>query len=154
MFPKYIPKYIRMPTGIRREFRTYEIEILNILISKQMFKFKNKYIQLFRVLPDNSLVSIRREIKKKINLPDKIEDILNTYFNKYKIEEPVKRKYLRKKEDSELVKLRVDKFRANTKKVSLQVLLKPDFKAKFDKRKNDLNLTTEQFIIKLFYDSF
>jgi hypothetical protein len=154
MFPKYIPKYIRMPTGIRREFRTYEIEILNILISKQMYKFKNKCIQLFRVLPDNSLVSIRREIKKKINLPDKIEDILNTYFNKYKIEEPVKRKYLRKKEDSDLVKLRVDKFRANTKKVSLQVLLKPDFKAKFDKRKNDLNLTTEQFIIKLFYDSF
>jgi hypothetical protein len=65
-----------------------------------------------------------------------------------------KRNLNRKKEDSVLVNLRVQKFRANTKKVSLQVLLKPDFKAKFDKRKNDLNLTTEQFIIKLFYNSF
>lgn len=154
MIPKYIPKYIPMPTGIRREFRTYEIEILDILISKQMYKFKNKCIELFKVLPDNSLVFIRREIKKKINRPSRIEDILISYFNKYKIEEPIKKKYLRKKEDSELVKLRVKKFRDSTKKSSLQVLLKTSFKAKFDKKKNDLNLTTEEFIEKLFYKSF
>ena len=146
MLPKYIPKYIRMPTGIRREFRTYEIEILNILIDKQMYKFKNKCIELFRVLPDNSLVAIRKEIKKKINVPGKIEDLLLKYFDRYKIQEPIKRKYIRKKEDPQKDALRVKKYRTQENKTVLQINLKVSLKNKFDKLKKEQGMTSSQFL--------
>lgn len=140
-------------------FKSYQIEILNILDDKNLNSFKKEFKVLTLFITDKTLVFLRNEIKKKINRPDKIEDILISYFKRYNtylytLHLSKKRNLNRKKEDSVLVNLRVQKFRANTKKVSLQVLLKPDFKAKFDKRKNDLNLTTEQFIIKLFYNSF
>lgn len=140
-------------------FKSYQIEILNILDDKNLNSFKKEFKVLTLFITDKTLVFLRNEIKKKINRPDKIEDILISYFKRYNtylytLHLSKKRNLNRKKEDSDISNLRVQKFRANTKKVSLQVLLKPDFKAKFDKRKNDLNLTTEQFIIKLFYNSF
>ena len=140
-------------------FKSYQIEILNILDDKNLNSIKKEFKVLTLFITDKTLVFLRNEIKKKINRPDKIEDILISYFKRYNtsfytLHLSKKRNLNRKKEDSDISNLRVQKFRANTKKVSLQVLLKPDFKAKFDNRKNDLNLTTEQFIIKLFYNSF
>lgn len=140
-------------------FKSYQIEILNILDDKNLNSFKKEFKVLTLFITDKTLVFLRNEIKKKINRPDKIEDILISYFKRYNtslytLHLSKKRNLNRKKEDSDISNLRVQKFRANTKKVSLQVLLKPDFKAEFDNRKNDLNLTTEQFIIKLFYNSF
>ena len=47
-----------------KKYRSYEIEILNYFDEKNLRQYKEYLLKLFVILPDNSLVSIYKKIKK------------------------------------------------------------------------------------------
>ena len=108
--------------------------------------------KLFVILPDNSLVSIYKKIKKNYNKPSFAEHIVTDYFIKYDIPYWLKTKSeYRKKEDKENVKKRVKRFREKTKKLSFQCLISEKLKSKLLKIKKEKNLTYEQLLEDLVY---
>ncbi len=136
----------------RKEYRTYESYILNYFEEKNLRNYKEPLRKLFRVIPDNSLVSIYKKIKKNYNKPAFVEDFIHYYFYEKKISFDIKtRKEKRKKEDKEKVKNRVKKFRETTKKISFQCLINSDLKKELDKIKKDKNFTYEQLLEYLVY---
>ena len=153
MFPKFDNKMLVTPGGgLRSEYRTYESYILNYLDDKNLLSFKLTTKELFKVIPNNTLVSIYKKIKKNPNKPDFVEDILLENFDKYKVKfvkfksVPKKRKISRKKEDNEAVKERVKRFRNKTKKVTFQCLISSDLKKQLFKIKKEKNFTYEQLL--------
>lgn len=127
--------------------RSYEIEILNYFDEKNLRQYKEHLLKLFVILPDNSLVSIYKKIKKNYNKPSFAELIVTDYFIKYDIPYWLKiKKEYRKKEDKEKVKIRVKRFREKTKKVSFQCLISEKLKSKLLKIKKEKNLTYEQLL--------
>lgn len=153
MFPKFQNKTIILDSGsTRKDYRSYESFILNYLDEKNLLSFKLSSKELFKVIPDNTLVSIYKKIKKNYNKPTFVEFMLLEYFDKYKINlkklasVPKSRKTTRKKEDKFLVNERVKKFRKKTKKVSFQCLISSDLKKRLVKIKKEKNLTYEQLL--------
>ena len=51
-----------------KKYRSYEIEILNYFDEKNLRQYKEYLLKLFVILPDNSLVSIYKKIKKNYNM--------------------------------------------------------------------------------------
>jgi len=153
MFPKYDNKMlITSGGGMRSEYRTYESYILNYLDEKNLLSFKLTTKELFRVIPNNTLVSIYKKIKKNPNKPDFVEDILLENFDKYKVKfvkfksVPKKRKIARKKENKDTVNSRVKRFRNKTKKLTFQCLINPDLQKQLLKNKKEKNFTYEQLL--------
>lgn len=68
-----------------KKYRSYEIEILNYFDEKNLRQYKEYLLKLFVILPDNSLVSIYKKIKKNYNKPSFAEHIITDYFIKYDI---------------------------------------------------------------------
>ena len=135
-----------------KKYRSYEIEILNYFDEKNLRQYKEYLLKLFVILPDNSLVSIYKKIKKNYNKPSFAEHIITDYFIKYDIPYWLKTKSeYRKKEDKENVKKRVKRFREKTKKVSFQCLISEKLKSKLLKIKKEKNLTYEQLLEDLVY---
>jgi hypothetical protein len=135
-----------------KKYRSYEIEILNYFDEKNLRQYKEYLLKLFVILPDNSLVSIYKKIKKNYNKPSFAERIITDYFIKYDIPYWLKTKSeYRKKEDKENVKKRVKRFREKTKKVSFQCLISEKLKSKLLKIKKEKNLTYEQLLEDLVY---
>ena len=135
-----------------KKYRSYEIEILNYFDEKNLRQYKEYLLKLFVILPDNSLVSIYKKIKKNYNKPSFAEHIITDYFIKYDIPYWLKTKSeYRKKEDKENVKKRVKRFREKTKKVSFQCLISEKLKSKLLKIKKEKNLTYVQLLEDLVY---
>ena len=129
--------------------RSYEIDILNYFDEKNLRQYKEPLRKLFIILPDNSLVSIYKKIKKNSNKPSFAEHIVTDYFIKYDIPYFLKTKSeTRKKENKENIKKRVKKYRANTKKVNFQVMISPELKNKMKKYCFDNGCTYEQMLIE------
>lgn len=132
---------------IKAGYRSYESDILNYFEEKNLRQYKEPLKKLFVILPDNSLVSIYKKIKKNYNKPSFAEHIITDYFIKYNISYSLKtRSENRKKEDKEKVKIRVKRFRKKTKKVSFQCLISEKLKSKLLKIKKEKNLTYEQLL--------
>lgn len=132
---------------IKAGYRSYESDILNYFEEKNLRQYKEPLKKLFVILPDNSLVSIYKKIKKNYNKPSFAEHIVIDYFTKYNISYSLKtRSENRKKEDKEKVKIRVKRFRKKTKKISFQCLISEKLKSKLLKIKKEKNLTYEQLL--------
>ena len=87
---------------IKAGYRSYESDILNYFEEKNLRQYKEPLKKLFVILPDNSLVSIYKKIKKNYNKPSFAEHIVTDYFIKYDIPYWLKTKSeYRKKEDKE-----------------------------------------------------
>ena len=132
--------------------RSYEIDILNEFDEKNLRQYKEPLRKLFIILPDNSLVSIYKKIKKNSNKPSFAEHIVTDYFIKYDIPYFLKTKSeTRKKENKENIKKRVKKYRANTKKVNFQVMISLELKNKIKKYCFDNGCTYEQMLLEKLY---
>ena len=132
--------------------RSYEIDILNYFEEKNLRQYKEPLRKLFIILPDNSLVSIYKKIKKNSNKPSFAEHIVTDYFIKYDIPYFLKTKSeTRKKENKENIKKRVKKYRANTKKVNFQVMISLELKNKIKKYCFDNGCTYEQMLLEKLY---
>ena len=132
--------------------RSYEIDILNYFDEKNLRQYKEHLRKLFIILPDNSLVSIYKKIKKNSNKPSFAEHIVTDYFIKYDIPYFLKTKSeTRKKENKENIKKRVKKYRANTKKVNFQVMISLELKNKIKKYCFDNGCTYEQMLLEKLY---
>ena len=137
---------------IKAGYRSYESDILNYFEEKNLRQYKEPLKKLFVILPDNSLVSIYKKIKKNYNKPSFAEHIVIDYFIKYNISYSIKtRSENRKKEDKEKVNIRVKRFRKKTKKVSFQCLISEKLKSKLLKIKKEKNLTYEQLLEYLIF---
>ncbi len=137
---------------IKAGYRSYESDILNYFEEKNLRQYKEPLKKLFVILPDNSLVSIYKKIKKNYNKPSFAEHIVIDYFIKYNISYSLKtRSENRKKEDKEKVKIGVKRFRKQTKKVSFQCLISEKLKSKLLKIKKEKNLTYEQLLEYLIF---
>ena len=158
MFPKFQNKYITTPSGLfRKEYRSYQSYILQYLEEKQLLNFKATVRQLFKVIPDNSLVAIYKKIKKNYNKPSFIEEILLEYFDKFNVNfvssksVPLTRKNRRLKENKLTVNERVRKYRKNTKKVSFQCMISKELKKELMQIKKEKNITYEQLLFSLIH---
>lgn len=137
---------------IKAGYRSYESDILNYFEEKNLRQYKEPLKKLFVILPDNSLVSIYKKIKKNYNKPSFAEHIVIDYFIKYNISYSLKtRSENRKKEDKENIKKRVKKYRANTKKVNFQVMISLELKNKIKKYCFDNGCTYEQMLLEKLY---
>ena len=137
---------------IKAGYRSYESDILNYFEEKNLRQYKEPLKKLFVILPDNSLVSIYKKIKKNYNKPSFAEHIITDYFIKHNISYYLKtRSENRKKEDKENVKKRVKRFRSKTKKISFQCLISEKLKSKLLKIKKEKNLTYEQLLEYLIF---
>jgi hypothetical protein len=137
---------------IKAGYRSYESDILNYFDEKNLRQYKEPLRKLFIILPDNSLVSIYKKIKKNSNKPSFAEHIVTDYFIKYDIPYFLKTKSeTRKKENKENIKKRVKKYRANTKKVNFQVMISLELKNKIKKYCFDNGCTYEQMLLEKLY---
>lgn len=158
MFPKFENKKILLSNGsLLSEYRSYESYILQYLDEKQLLNFKATVRQLFKVIPDNSLVAIYKKIKKNYNKPSFIEEILLEYFDKFNVNfvssrpVPLTRKNRRLKENKLTVNERVRKYRKNTKKVSFQCMISKELKKELMQIKKEKNITYEQLLFSLIH---
>jgi hypothetical protein len=131
--------------------RSYESYIINYFEEKNLRQYKKYLIELFKVLPNNSLVSIYKKIKKNHKKPSFAEWIVTDYFINYNINYNLKtKKEYRKKEDPQKVSQRVNKYRSTTNKVSFQCMISKELKKKLEELKKDNNITFEQLLNNTF----
>jgi len=133
--------------GVVSSNRSFEKDILKILTDYRLGYYRKYILLLYKKINDKALIGLKKNLKNKNS--SQIEKELIKYLDKYKISFEAKKAQIRKKEDKKNINIRVKKYRENTNKVSLQVMVDPKIKDKFDKLKNKYNCTSEEFIKKL-----